>query len=426
MRDEAHTPSATGWEGKTLRGKYRIVRCLGTGGWGAVFEAEHLLLRRSVAIKVLHPDFAADPRFAERFRREALAASRIGHPSIIEVLDLDTTDDGTQFMVLELLRGESFGDVIDRGVRLSIAGTLAILEPITDALAAAHRAGIVHRDIKPDNIFLSRRPDGRILPKLLDFGIAKVDPLSGDATATITQTGAILGTPVYMPPEQIRGERSLDHHADIYSLGVVFYEALAGVLPFVGENLPTVVSKILEEAPVPLDVIRPDVPLALAVLVDAMLEKEPSRRPASCDEILAALHTIAETVEQADLDEEATTIFSPTESAEMAAQAFANDENDDTVTMSGAESAEMLAFGGSTDPISREVPRPRPPPVEDPPSVILGDIGPEPKPPTVRFVTPPAHRPSEPPRRSDRSAIAMAIGAFVLVATISYVLFSRL
>lgn len=171
----------------------------------------------------------------------------------------------------------------------------------------------------------------------------------------------------------------------------------------------------------PLDVIRPDVPLALSVLVDAMVEKEPSRRPASCDEILAALHTIAATLDQADADEEATTVFAPTVSAEMAAHPLPGDDAEDTIQMSGLESAEMLAMGRS-----HEVPSLRAR-VEDPPSVIVEDLAPEPKPPTVRFVTPIAPRPSPPPpARADRSAIAVAVSAFVLVATISYVLFSRL
>jgi serine/threonine-protein kinase len=278
--------------GRVLRGKYRILRRLGTGGWGSVFEAEHLLLQRSVAIKLLHPNIAAEQRYVDRFRREAVTVSRIGHPGIVEVIDFDRTDDGVDFIVLELLRGDSLGKRLSASRVLPYGEALEIFEQIADALRAAHRAGIVHRDLKPDNVFVCVRPDGTEHIKLLDFGVAKVTPQSTEGSVSITHTGALLGTPVYMSPEQVRSDRSLDHRTDIYSLGVLMYECLAGVLPFISENFAHLVTKILDDEPVPLHVRRPDLPRALTQLVSRMLHKEPDDRPKDCDDILRVLHAL--------------------------------------------------------------------------------------------------------------------------------------
>jgi serine/threonine protein kinase len=278
--------------GRVLRGKYRILRRLGSGGWGAVFEAEHLLLQRTVAIKLLHPNIAAEQRYVDRFRREAVTVSRIGHPGIVEVIDFDRTDEGVDFIVLELLRGESLGKRLESNRVLPYAQALDFYEQIADALRAAHRAGIVHRDLKPDNVFVCKRPDGTEFIKLLDFGVAKVTPQNTEGSVSITHTGALLGTPVYMSPEQVRSDRSLDHRTDIYSLGVLIYESLAGVLPFTSENFAHLVTKILDEEPVSLLLRRPDLPRPLTKLVGRMLEKEPADRPADCDEVLFVLRAL--------------------------------------------------------------------------------------------------------------------------------------
>lgn len=280
------------WVGQTLRGKYKIVRQLGEGGWGAVFEAEHLLLRRTVAIKLLHPDIAANPKFVERFRREALAASRIGHPNIVEVIDLDRTDDGTEFMVLEFLRGEVLENRLERQGPLRIATALDIFEPIASALQAAHRSGIVHRDLKPANVFLAERPDGSVLVKVLDFGIAKMDGITSELTTSITQTGAVLGTPFYMPPEQLRGDKTIDLRADLYAFGVMLYEVLAAAPPFDAPNLPALVTKIMYEAPVPLAARRPKVPPEIDALVSRLMSKNAADRPADFGEVIPVLESV--------------------------------------------------------------------------------------------------------------------------------------
>lgn len=294
--------------GRILRDKYRIVRRLGSGGWGAVFEAEHLLLRRSVAIKLLHPDIAAEARFADRFRREAVTLARIGHPGIVEVVDFDRTDDGVDFIVLELLRGEALSKRIARKDVLPLTEALPMFIQIADALKAAHAAGIVHRDLKPDNVFVCEAADGTERVKLLDFGVAKVTPGTTEASVSVTHTGALLGTPLYMSPEQVRTDHSLDHRTDIYSLGVLMYEALSGVIPFTSVNFAQLVMKILDEPPLPLYVRRPDLPAALTSLTSRMLEKDKADRPADCEEVLEVLRSIDVADAQAFDDSEVTRV----------------------------------------------------------------------------------------------------------------------
>ncbi len=295
----------SGWIGSTIRGKYRVHAVIGEGGWGTVFEAEHLMLRRRVAIKVLHERLAEEPRRVERFRREALASSRIGHPNIVEVLDLDTTDDGDHFMVLELLRGHDLASLLDTQGMMSVPRALHIFAQVADGLAAAHAAGIVHRDLKPDNIFLLDKPGARDFPKIVDFGISKLVSIA-DATGTLTNTGTLLGTPHYMPPEQARGEKTLDHRADLYALGVMLYETLTGVLPFDGDNLPAIVMALMQDNPAPIACFRDDVPDALNALVVQLMSKEPDARPQSAEDVAEELRLLAAlSVDDAALDGDA-------------------------------------------------------------------------------------------------------------------------
>jgi len=444
MVERSDAAVAFGWEGRVLRDKYRIIRRIGVGGWGAVYEAEHLLLRRSVAIKLLHPDFANDPRFAERFRREALAASRIGHPNIVEVIDLDKTEDRVQFMVLELLRGESLGAIVEHRRRLPFATALAIFEPITSALAAAHRIGIVHRDIKPDNIFVCHRSDGTIVPKLLDFGIAKVNSLFADGRESITQTGAVLGTPVFMPPEQVMGDRTLDHRADIYSLGVVMYEALAGALPIDGENLPQVVTRILESIPAPMNVHRADIPPALVALVDRMLAKDPAARPQSCEEILKTLKEVSSELARDD-SEDQTMVFGSAISAEISSESDAYTNNRDTIRMDAPIAGESIEVDLNLS-AERLVPSSESELENLPPSIVVRDLpnertprkaamnGASAAPASVATGLPAA--PAVPEARTvrigsrrehdERVQWILAAAAFVVIATISYWIVSQL
>ncbi len=275
--------------GMILQDRYRIVRLLGEGGMGAVYEGEHLLIKKRVAIKCLHAHYAQNPEVVARFHREALAATSIGHQNIIEVTDLGRFPDGAVFMVLEYLQGMDFARLIDEQGPQPLGRVVHIVSQICDALTAAHAKEIVHRDLKPENVFLIRRGDDADFVKLLDFGISKMKS-SGDApSANMTRTGMAIGTPYYMAPEQAQGLKDVDHRADIYALGVILFRALTGQHPFEHDSYPMLVLKICTEPPPPLRRYRPDLPPALEVIAARMLAKTPGERFQTCAEVKAAL-----------------------------------------------------------------------------------------------------------------------------------------
>jgi serine/threonine-protein kinase len=253
-----------------LARRYRVERRLATGGMSEVWVATDAVLDRRVAIKLLKPALAADPIVVERLRREAVAAARLNHPGIVSVYDT-VQDGGRQGVVMELIDGPSLRDVLDERHELRVIDTVAIGRAVAAALQAAHRAGLVHRDVKPGNILIT--DDGRV--KLADFGIAKAIAARDDLTAD----NVMMGTAKYLSPEQVLG-RTVDGRADLYSLGLVLYECLAGKVPFVGENdAATAVARIHDD-PVPLRSIRPDVPQPVADVVHALLARDPEQRPA--------------------------------------------------------------------------------------------------------------------------------------------------
>ena len=260
--------------GTLLADKYRIDRELGRGGMGAVFLAENVDIGRRVAIKLLHKTLARDPQILTRFRLEARAAAAIGHPGIVDVLDLGTTADGYEFIVMERLEGETLASLIQRRGRLEPSEVVPIVCALLDALGAAHDKQIVHRDLKPENVFLVE-PAPTI--KILDFGISK---FRGTDDVSITQTGTVMGSPLYMSPEQARGARDIGPPTDLYSVGVILYEALAGRPPFPGDSYNQVMAAVLTETPPPLATVAPGVPASLGALVDQLLAKRPADRPA--------------------------------------------------------------------------------------------------------------------------------------------------
>ena len=257
---------------------------------GAVYLAEHPGIGRRVAVKVLHKNYTRDEHLLARFLNEARAANAIRHPNIIEILDSGMMADGTPFLVMELLEGESLGTRLRQRGALPIPTAVDLAYQTASALGAAHAKGIVHRDLKPDNLFIVPDPHDlqRERIKVLDFGIAKLQQGSV-ADSVKTRTGTLMGTPIYMSPEQCRGTRTVDHRSDIYSMGVIFYEMLAGQPPFVSEGFGDLVNMHLNVQPAPVRTKRPEIPAALDALVMKMLSKNPEERFADMGEFQATM-----------------------------------------------------------------------------------------------------------------------------------------
>ena len=275
-------------------GNFRITQLLGGGGMGTVYLAEHPGLGRRAAIKILHPQLAADPEIVQRFFNEARAANAAGHRGIVEVLDFGTLASGAPYIVMELLAGESLAARLQRVGRLSVAESVDVADQVADAVGAAHRKGIVHRDLKPDNLFLAadpERPDHPVV-KVLDFGVAKLQQPPAGGGDLRTRTGIMMGTPQYMSPEQCRDARDVDHRADIYSLGVVLHEMLAGAPPFASSSWGELVYLHIGVAPPPLRACGVDVPVLLEAIVLQALTKDPGARFASMEDLRAALRAI--------------------------------------------------------------------------------------------------------------------------------------
>jgi serine/threonine protein kinase len=270
--------------GQYLDGRYLVKRLIGEGGMGLVYEAEHVDIGRRVAVKLLHAAFTRQSEVVARFRAEARAATRIGHPHIIEVFDSGTTVDGAVYFVMEYLEGRDLSDAIEREGPLPAARVISIGRDICQALAAAHKAGIVHRDMKPENVFLISRDGRRDFVKVLDFGIAKTLDASGDRVGRLTSPGIAMGTPEYMAPEQAAGGTT-DHRVDVYALGAIFYEMLCGRPPHEGANIMEVLTRKATEPVRPIADLRPDLPRELERLVMRMLSRDPDHRPQTMDQL---------------------------------------------------------------------------------------------------------------------------------------------
>jgi serine/threonine protein kinase len=281
--------------GKTLDGQYQIEAVLGQGGMGVVYLARHILLGDRVAIKVLPPDLCS-LEYKQRFLREGQAARRIHHPNIVTVHDLRTTSDGIIYMVMEYVEGHTLGQELEERKRFSPAEALEVLEPIASALDVAHRMGVVHRDLKPNNIMIGRTADNQPLVKLLDLGLAKINKAQSfnvtEAT-NLTVSGQILGTPYYMPPEQWGsdedGNTDIDRRADIYSLGIVFYELIAGQKPFNGTSLEQLAAHHALTSPPALHEIVADVPLEFSNSIARAMSKRRNERQATVEELIVDL-----------------------------------------------------------------------------------------------------------------------------------------
>jgi serine/threonine protein kinase len=264
--------------GQLIDSKYRIVRMLGEGGMGTVYEGQNVRIGHRVAIKILHAELSSRLDVVERFEREAQAAGRIGSDHIVEVYDLGELPGGTRYMVMEYLDGENLAVRILKEERMRAQTIAPIFLHVLEALGAAHTAGIVHRDLKPENIFLVRdKKTGRDFAKLVDFGVSKFN-YSAPHSGSMTRTGSVIGTPFYMSPEQAKGLRGTDHRSDLYSLGVVLFECATGRVPFHAETFNELMFKIvLEEAPDPA-VVAPDVDPYFAAIIRKAMARQPEAR----------------------------------------------------------------------------------------------------------------------------------------------------
>jgi serine/threonine-protein kinase len=268
--------------------RYEIVATLGSGGCGVVYAARHIHLDQTVALKLLHKNLVGSPERVQRFFREAKAAAAVGNPHIVRVSDCSTTDDGIPFLAMEFLKGVVLADLVDDEQALPLERALEIVYQVLDGLSAAHAAGVVHRDLKPENIFLVPDPEtGDDFVKILDFGVSKI--VTGGLDQTITNTGALLGTPRYMAPEQFKGAHSVDHRADLFAVSVVLFQMLTGVLPFEGDSPLALAHRAATQPPRPLHELAPHVPEAVCEVVLRGLAKKPEERWQSAQDFAEAL-----------------------------------------------------------------------------------------------------------------------------------------
>jgi serine/threonine-protein kinase len=281
--------------GEMLAGRYRLKGLLGSGGMGDVFAAESLVLQREVALKVLRSEHAREKRSVARFLREARAAAKVSHPHVVHILDAGIDQSGIPFIAQELLSGEDLGTYLDRhGGKLGVEHALEIMRPVIDAMAVAHALGVVHRDLKPENIFLARDDEGRVVPKVLDFGISKI--VDEATLEDRTQTGVIIGTPHYMAPEQIIGSRELDGRVDVWALGVILFELMTGEIPFGSRDDARIFMRIAIAEARPLDSLVPSASKDLARIVQRCLRRNIGERYPSAAELARDLKNLKESV----------------------------------------------------------------------------------------------------------------------------------
>ena len=277
--------------GAVLNGRWRLVRLLGEGGMGAVYEADGPPGVGKRAIKLLHQEYVKEEQILARFFAEAQATRTLNHPNVSQVLETATAENGTPYLVMELLQGVPVASYVDQGQALPVAQAVHLVHGVLQALAAAHARGIVHRDIKPDNLFLVHDANGSFHTKVLDFGIAKVMDVAG-GMGQKTRTGVLLGTPGYMSPEQIRDSKGVDARTDLWSVGIILYELLTGFSPFPAANEFARLTSVLTEEIKPIEAVAPQL-ASWGPFILRSLAKDPARRFQSADEMAAALLSTA-------------------------------------------------------------------------------------------------------------------------------------
>lgn len=279
---EVHDPLL----GTRLAEHYKILSIIGHGGMGVVYKAKHDMMDRFVAIKMLQAQHVRDGNAIRRFRQEAKAASRLSHPNVITIHDFGMSPNGQPYIVMDYIEGIGLDAIIKKDGKVGVDRSVKIFAQACDALAHAHEQGIVHRDLKPSNIMLIETEEEKDFVKIVDFGVAKLIPFSGEDSQRLTQTGEVCGSPIYMSPEQCMGHR-LDARSDIYSMGVMIYESITGELPLLGNTMVDTMNKHLTESAKPFSVIRPDlyIPERIEKVVFKALEKDPKNRQQSMTEL---------------------------------------------------------------------------------------------------------------------------------------------
>jgi tRNA A-37 threonylcarbamoyl transferase component Bud32 len=363
--------------GVTLSGRYLVTRKVGQGGMGAVYEATHTLIGKRVAVKVLLEKYARREAIMQRLEQEARLASSCQNEHIIDITDFGTTEDGRTFVVMEFLEGESLAECLAREPRLPEQRILRIAAQAASALAAAHAKGIVHRDIKPENLFLLRRKDQDFV-KVVDFGISKSLRASeeADEPPRLTQTGMVLGTPLYMSPEQARGDDELDARVDVYALGVIMYEATTGRVPFIGNNYLSVISQVLNEEARPPRELRPELSEEIEAIILRAMSKDREERYASAAALLEDINALLEdpthSTERAKITgprRKAQRGKSPLKIATWVALV--------AVVIAAVVTTVVMLFG-SSEAVKREpVVAPTPPPADAALPVVVADAAPE-------------------------------------------------
>jgi serine/threonine protein kinase len=284
MRPEGARKLKMTCEGQTLNGRYLVEKVISRGGMGTVYQGVHTLIGKKVAIKVLNSELTFREDIVTRFYREAQAAAVIGHRNIVDVLDVGLIDDSQPYLVMEYLEGEPLLKMLERETMLNLSAACAVMEPLLLALSASHEKGVVHRDLKPDNIFIGMERRSDLVVKVIDFGISKFAHTLKDQR--LTMAGSAVGTPPYMSPEQARGDSDVDFRADIYSAGIIFYEMLTGGLPFAGVTVREVLSKVINDPPISPFEINPQFPETALPIVTKALAKKTEDRYGSAEAML--------------------------------------------------------------------------------------------------------------------------------------------
>jgi len=289
-------------EGQVLAGKYRVERVLGSGGMGVVVAAWHLELEQRVAVKFLHPLALERADTAERFRREARSAAKIRSEHVARVIDVGIMEGGVPYMVMEYLEGHDVAEEMAKVGMLPIEDAVDFVLQAVEALAEAHAAGIVHRDLKPANLFIASRADGTRIVKVLDFGISKSLLGTSASELSLTRTSVLIGSPLYMSPEQMRSAKDVDTRTDVWSLGVILYEMITGRPPYTGDSIPALCASLLNDVPQSMRLLRPEVPPELEDVIRHCLAKDRADRYATVSELARALAQFGSVSSQLHVD----------------------------------------------------------------------------------------------------------------------------